>query len=136
MFGNWGLAAASYNQGMGATRYNLKKQHAKAYYDLYLNPETAQYLYRIVALKLILEYPHLYGFQVKRDDLYPAIPYTTVEADTAITDLVQFAEEQGTSYKLLRRQNPWILKYELEKPDENDPYVFRVSSATDFARRE
>ncbi len=135
MFGNWSLVAASYNQGMGATRYYLKKQQAKGYYDMYLNPETAQYLYRIIALKTILQSPELYGFQVTAEYLYPEIPYKTVQADTAINDLVQFAKDQGTNYKLLRRQNPWILDYSLEKPDADEPYAFRISTPADFEQR-
>ena len=42
------------------------------FHDL-LNKETGRYVYRIVALKLILSNPQNYGFRFKKKDLYPEI---------------------------------------------------------------
>ncbi|MCO4791240.1 MAG: lytic transglycosylase domain-containing protein, partial [Flavobacteriales bacterium] len=42
-FGNWTLAAASYNMGMAGTARRLNEQGVDSYYDLLLNTETARY---------------------------------------------------------------------------------------------
>ena len=39
-FGNWTLAAASYNMGMGGLSRQLEKQQVDSYYALDLNSET------------------------------------------------------------------------------------------------
>jgi hypothetical protein len=53
-FGNWTLAAASYNVGMTHIANQLAIQRQNSYYDLQLNQETIRYVYRAVAYKLII----------------------------------------------------------------------------------
>src|SRR4030095_7456975 len=69
-FGNWTMVAASYNRGMGGVERALEDQHEKSYYDLYLNDETARYVFRILAIKEIAENPLRYGFRIDPDHLY------------------------------------------------------------------
>jgi hypothetical protein len=87
-FGNWTLAAASYNAGMAGVAKRLKKQGVKDYYDLLLGEETGRYMFRIVALKEILNHPDKYGFNFRYKDLYQPIPTYKVEVDTAVTSFV------------------------------------------------
>lgn len=49
--GSWTLAAAAYNNGIGALLVNIRRQQQRNYYYLRLNAETGKYLYRILAFK-------------------------------------------------------------------------------------
>ncbi len=107
-FGSWTMVAASYNRGMGGVERALENQNEKTYYDLYLNDETSRYVFRILAIKEIAEHPLRYGFRIDPDHLYKEEPLRYVEVDETIKDLVVFAKEHGTNYKLLKRHNPWL----------------------------
>lgn len=107
-YGNWTITAASYNVGRRGIDREIARQKKENYYDLLLNEETARYLFRIVALKLVIEDPAAYGFQLSKKDLYEPIPYTTVVLDHPVTDFADFAFEHGTNYKMLKYLNPWL----------------------------
>jgi hypothetical protein len=107
-YGDWTLAAASYNMGMNGLDRQLKRQHADTYYDLLLNAETARYVFRIIAAKEILENPTKYGFHYRLKDLYLPPETYTVKVDTAIADLPAFAEANKVNYKILKIFNPWL----------------------------
>ena len=107
-FGSWTMVAASYNRGMGGVERALEDQSENSYYDLYLNDETARYVFRILAIKEIAEHPLRYGFRIDPSHLYQPEPLKYVEVDETIKDLVTFAKSQGTNYKLLKRHNPWL----------------------------
>lgn len=107
-FGNWTLAAAAYNAGMGGVSKELERQNVSSYYDLLLGQETGRYLFRIVALKEIMLQPKKYGFNFSDKDLYLSIPTYKLKVDTAVTDFVKFAEKFGMNYKQLKIHNPWL----------------------------
>ncbi len=107
-FGNWTLAAASYNMGMGGLQRNIDHQRNNNYWDLELNSETARYVYRILAYKLILANPEQYGFNIPEKDRYQILKTVEIKIDTTILDLVQFAYDNGTNYKMLKYFNPWL----------------------------
>lgn len=107
-FGNWTLVAASYNRGMGGIERAIENQKVDNYYDLFLNEETSRYVFRILAIKEIVEHPLKYGFRVNPRHLYQEEPLRYVEVDETIRDLVTFAKEHGTNYKLIKRHNPWL----------------------------
>ncbi len=109
-YGNWTLAAASYNGGRAAIDEQIQIQKQTNYYDLLLSEETARYIFRAVAYKLVISDPESYGFDIKADELYPPLKYYEVNVDTAITDFSGFAEKYGTNYKLLKFLNPWLRK--------------------------
>lgn len=56
---SWVLTAAAYNWGIGNLGNRLKSG-ANNYFTMQLNPETAAYVYKIVAVKELFEYPELY----------------------------------------------------------------------------
>ena len=56
-FGNWTMAAASYNVGINGLSNRSKTQKSNNYYDLYLPNETSRYVFRILVVKEILENP-------------------------------------------------------------------------------
>lgn len=107
-FGNWTLAAASYDRGMAGLDRALENQKVRSYYDLFLNDETARYIFRLLAMKEIMEHPSKYGFDIGQKYLYQPEPVKYVEVDETVKDLVDFSISNGTSYKILKRLNPWL----------------------------
>lgn len=126
-YGNWTLAAASYNAGRAAIDEQIRIQNQNNYYDLLLSEETARYIFRVVAYKLVIEDPESYGFKISGDDLYPPLKYFEVKVDTAIDDFSKFAERYGTNYKLLKFLNPWLRKPYLT-PRANKEYIIKIPS--------
>lgn len=124
-FNNWTLAAASYNRGMGGINKNLDFQKINSYYDLYLNEETARYIYRILAIKLIFENPGDYGFKIRKKDLYAPYQFRELEIDTPINNLIDFAAQQNTNYKILKTLNPWLRKSYLNNK-RNSTYTIKI----------
>ncbi len=112
-FGSWTLAAAAYNIGNARLSRIMDSQQADCYYDLFLNEETARYMFRLLAVKTIMSDPESSGFHFRKEDLYPSISYRIVPVSQTINDLVEFASNHGTTYKILREMNPWIRGYEL-----------------------
>lgn len=124
-YGNWTMAAASYNGGRNGIDTQIAIQHQNNYYDLLLNEETARYVFRAIAYKLVISDPGRYGFNIGNDDLYPVLNYYEVKVDTAITDFSVFAEKFGTNYKLLKFLNPWLRKPYLT-PRKNKEYIIKI----------
>ena len=104
----WELVAAAYNAGNARVNSTVSNQKTENYYDMVFNPETARYVYRIIALKYIMENPIEYGFYVKKSELYPVIPTENLKVDTTVTSLVDFAIEQQIPYIVLKELNPWL----------------------------
>jgi len=113
---NWTLAAASYNAGSGAIDYCMNTQGVDNYYDLYLNKETARYVYRILAYKIIMQNPEAYGFKFFPGDKYEEQNLRTITVNYTIPDLIAFAKQNGTTYKMVRVLNPWIKGSSLPNP--------------------
>jgi hypothetical protein len=56
IFENWTLAAAAYNRGeSGLQRDQQAQPQARTYYDLILNKETGNYIYRTIAIKYLMQ---------------------------------------------------------------------------------
>jgi hypothetical protein len=108
-FGSWTMAAASYNMGMAGLANSAENQGSNMFYDLWLNTETARYVYRILAMKLVMENPRLYKLDIKPTDLYPAITTSTVEVKSSGISVAQLARELNVSYKTLKTFNPWLV---------------------------
>ena len=93
-YGNWTLAAASYNAGTGSIDRYLGIQQVEDYYDLLLGQETGRYVFRIMAIKEILSHPEKYGFDIDQKDLYTAVPTFQVDdIDTAVLSFADFAQQ-------------------------------------------
>jgi len=56
-FGSWTLAAAAYNMGEQGLMSEILEQRTDNYYELYLPLETQGFLFRILAIKLIITQP-------------------------------------------------------------------------------
>jgi len=107
-FGTWTLAAASYNAGQYGVDKQLERQKVGDYYDLLLGEETGRYVFRILALKEIMNHPEKYGFNYEESDLYKHIPVAKVKVDTVVKDFPDFATKFGINYKILKVHNPWL----------------------------
>jgi membrane-bound lytic murein transglycosylase D len=124
-YGNWTLTAASYNGGRNGLDEQIGIQNQHNYYDLLLNEETARYIFRAVAYKLVISDPVAYGFNITNDDLYPELKYYEVRVDTAVSSFSLFAEKFETNYKILKFLNPWLRKPFLT-PKPNKEYLIKI----------
>jgi len=112
-FGSWTLAVASYNRGIRGIQRNLNQQKVENYFDLRLGKETSRYVFRVLAVKEIIENPMKYGYVYDHTDLYYPVPVRYHGLDTAISNLATFAKKMGVNYKILKIHNPWLLQNHL-----------------------
>lgn len=111
--GSWTLAAASYNRGICGIRRKLANQQVDNYYDLLLGTETKRYMFRVLAMKMILTDPSNYGYNYNEKDLYKFEKVKNFKVDTAITNLARFSKQMGINYKILKIHNPWLIQNHL-----------------------
>jgi hypothetical protein len=126
-YGSWTMAAASYNGGRRGIDEQIRTQRQNNYYDLLLTEETARYIFRVVAYKIVISDPQKYGFNLTKKDLFPELKYYEVKVDSAITDFSEFALKYGTNYKMLKLLNPWLRKPYLT-PRPNKEYLIKIPS--------
>ncbi|MBR1436468.1 MAG: lytic transglycosylase domain-containing protein [Bacteroidales bacterium] len=108
-YGDWMTVAASYNAGQAGISRRLSDQKQKTALELWLPEETARYMYRLLAVKMLFENPTLFGFYVDANDMYPYYPpKETVNVSGTISSLVDFAISHGTTYRKLKEANLWL----------------------------
>ncbi len=107
-YGNWTTVAASYNAGRRGIDRQIDRQDQEHYYNLLVSEETSRYVFRIIALKVILENPSKYGFNIAKSEIYPSIPTKTIKVNGKVEDFAAFAEKHRTNYKILKYFNPWL----------------------------
>ena len=129
-FGNWTLAAASYNMGTTGLQKQIEKQKVDNYYDLLLNDETFRYVSRILAAKEIIEHPVQYGFYFREQDLYQPFEYTTVSVDSSLSDLADFSIQHKINYKVLKLLNPWLRQNYLTNKERKN-YLIKIMKQGD-----
>lgn len=115
-FGNWTVAAASYNGGITGLQNHITYQQTSDYYNLWLTDETSRYIFRILALKEIMKNPEKYGYLIPKEALYPKINTKKIMIDSTITNLSTFAISQGINYKILKTHNQWLRDKKLDNP--------------------
>ncbi len=109
-FGSWSLAAASYNMGRAGVSKHLKAQGVDNYWDLHLNSETGRYVYRLLAVKEVLSSPELFGFTLSPSELYSPHDVRLVDVSADISNLSDFALQNGSNLRELKALNPWLRK--------------------------
>ncbi len=116
MLGSWTLSAAAYNMGEEGLKAEMLIQKTHDYYRLYLPLETQRYIFRAVAVKMILSDPEKYGFTLKKEELYPPVQFDRVEVvcDEEIP-LSIVAQAASTYFKAIKDLNPEIRGYYLAK---------------------
>lgn len=105
---DWLLASASYNRGIGGVRQDMRWQGTDHYFDTDQNNETARYVFRILAVKLIFENPNAYGFNSDKIKLYEPFKTKRVVVKQSIPNLALWALEKGINFKILTKLNPWL----------------------------
>ena len=135
MFGNWTMSASSYNAGMSGIDKWSGLQKTTNYWNLVLGSETSRYVSRIIAMKLIMENPSAYGYDLKEEDLYKPLKYKEVELTSSVTDFAEYASTLGVNYKTLKLYNPWLrdtklkirsgVTYKIKVPEEGSINVIR-----------
>lgn len=125
LYGNWTLAAASYNAGRRGIDRQIERQKTRNYYDLLLAEETLRYIYRILSYKMILSNPSAFGFHLGETELYNPIPVYEVTVDGPVPSFADFAHRYGINYKILKWFNPWLREPFLLNP-KNKTYLISI----------
>jgi len=108
LFGDWPLALAGYNAGEQRVLDELQEQRVSSYYDLALPAETERFVYKIVAVKLILSNPARYGIYIDPQEYYhaPEVDIVTVRVSGGRLHLRSVAEAAGTHFAMIKQLNP------------------------------
>ena len=125
---DWIAVAASYNAGQARISAQFEKQQVDDMLDLFLVEETARYVYRIIAAKIMFSNPSAFGFRLRTKDLYMPIPYKEVSVDTGISNLAEWAKKQGITYALLKNMNPWLRDNFLQNVSKRT-YTLKIPTA-------
>jgi len=114
LFGSWTLATAAYNMGEDGLKTEILVQKVNNYYKLYLYQETQRYIFRILAIKIILSNPEKYGYFLSKEDLYNPIDFDQVQLTTdQPIPLNIISEAANTYFKTIKELNPQIRNYYL-----------------------
>ncbi len=111
-FGSYLLAMSAYNMGESGLQGEIDSQDTRDYFSLYLYRETQRYVFRAVAVKLILDNPAAYGFDYIESDLYPPLTFSEIEVNTSKdVPILNIAKAAGVSFKTIKDMNPEIRGY-------------------------
>lgn len=132
-YGHWATVAASYNAGMGRISGALEKQLVDNSYDLYLNEETSRYVFRFLAMKMVLENPRAYGYNLTASQLYQPIECKEEAVSGSVASWSEWAKERGISYAQLREMNPWIRSTSLTNKAKKT-YMVKIPIASSLYR--
>lgn len=120
IFGNWTLALAAYNCGEEALEKNIKEQRVVNYYRLNLPLETERFIFRIAAIKIIMENPERYGYSIVPEHLYEPMNYDTVPVTVQTSVLISnIAQAVAMDFKIIKEMNLHILGNQLPKGSYN-----------------
>jgi hypothetical protein len=110
LFGDWPLALAAYNAGEQRVLDELQEQRVSSYYDLALPAETERFVYKIVAVKIILTNPARYGIYIDAQEYYqpPEVDIVTVRVNGSRLHLRSVAEAAGTHFAMIKQLNPHL----------------------------
>ncbi len=122
--GDWNLALAAYNCGLGATRRAVKKAGTNDYWELcekgYFKKETMYYVPKFLAISSILSKSKDYGIDWGETESIDAL--TTIPVKRPV-DINVLAKEAGIDAATLKSSNP-ALYYHITPPDAT--YSLRV----------
>lgn len=132
-YGDWPTAMASYNAGQGRISSELDKQLVGNSFDLYLNEETSRYVFRVMAMKAIMENPRQFGYEISPEALYQPAECTEVIVNGPVESWPQWAKEHGITFQQLREENPWIRAKQLTNAKGKE-YTVRVPKEKSLRR--
>ncbi len=120
-YDSWLLAAASYNCGIGRIKKAVKQADTNNFFDLNINPQTTQYVYKLIAIKYMFE--HMDEFGLLPPTFSTPQYVNTIETDTPNANISKLASNYGTSFTTLKELNPWLRSENFVNP-ERKKYVF------------
>jgi membrane-bound lytic murein transglycosylase D len=134
IFGSWTLSVAGYNMGEDGLMAAILEQGVDNYYQLYLPLETQAFVFKILAVKLILANPARYGFQLAPEDYYPPLQTERIQVkcsrETPIRIVAQAAK---TYFKVIKDLNPEIRGSWL--PEGTHALLIPLGAASEFQQR-
>jgi len=134
MLGSWTLAAAAYNMGEEGLFAAIHEQEIRDFYRLYLPDETQRYIFRILAIKLIMEDPVKYGYKLTDKDYYLPIAFDRVNLECKKEiPIMLIAKAAKSSFKEIMDLNPEIRGYFLSKG--NHAILIPKGASEGFAKR-
>lgn len=123
LFDSWTLAMAAYNCGKTRLKKTIKIQKVKDFYRLDLPLETERYIFRIAAIKIIMENPEHYGYAISSNRVYGPPKCDSVKVKVRkpihITDLAVMLD---TDFKKIKELNLHIRGHYLP----TGKYIVRV----------
>ncbi len=135
---SWVLTAAAYNVGIGRMFKTMNSQ-GKDYFSMNLNAETALYVYKIIAVKELFEYPELYmkdfGYNVFKSITPPSkINLQNSQVDENVFKSMEVKVDLGDgqhpdSVSAKETINENISNEQLKKTEEQKPKKFTYIAA-------
>lgn len=110
-FGDWALAMAAYNTGLGRMQRSMDAQGQTDFWALDLFTEAERYVPRIIAVKTVFEDLQGYGFQMDVEDGWAPEPagHVKLSVPSGVTvRVLDAARGSGITYRTLRRLNPML----------------------------
>jgi hypothetical protein len=118
VFQNWTLAIAAFNCGERRIQVEMGKQKVNSYYCLKLPQETERYVFRILAIKEVLENPEKYGYHLPNGAGYQPIIFERVKVQLpGPLPIAVAAESAGVTYRELKVLNPCLVSDVIPKGD-------------------
>jgi membrane-bound lytic murein transglycosylase D len=121
-FGDWRLALAAYNAGLGRVSRAIQRSGSRDFWALDLPRETRNYVPLFMAVAIMGKDPTLFGFDELQ--LEPPLRFETVDLPRAVR-LEKAAECMGLSLTALRQLNP-ELRQSITPPQKGRHYDLRV----------
>lgn len=122
--GSWTGALAAYNCGLGRYQRASGRAGHGDFYKLHMCRETGRYVFKVMAVKEVIERGQLYGLDVNRRG--PAFPDSRRIRITEPTTLAALAARHKTDVGTLRSLNPWLVGSSLSASSEK-PYFVLVA---------
>jgi membrane-bound lytic murein transglycosylase D len=128
-FGDYFLACAAYNMSEANVAEVMHYQHQTNYWNMYINEETMRYVFRIAAIKELLEHGARYGLRFDKIPRYELHNVRALDVTGPIESIADWAVDEGYSYKDVKIYNPWLISRRLPKGE------FRILLPADDAAR-
>jgi hypothetical protein len=105
--GSWTGALAAYNCGLARYQRHSKRRGPNFYGQTH-GPETSRFVFKVLAIKELMERSEVYGLALHRKHIASA-DFKTVYVNKPIANLASFAALHGTDLPTLRSLNPWLV---------------------------